>query len=490
MKIHTAEKYCRSLSELPSRSLIMKKRFRTLNTAVSIAMGVRTSRLSSIAVIGRDGDYAVDILSRVFFAAGVDVAVADPDTDTLSADAVSVNGVSIGNEEAAEILTVIRREAVKLGADDPEGMAGLTRFEVRLAFIMCACARHGVGNVILKIDTDKVISPFAALLPVPSCVLVTSADLNGVNVLRSLCGGQTHEIVCAPQNEDINRNIAALCAELNCRHNMVARSQLEMDDDGFVGTRFRYRGIEAVSKTCFSSTVGASAAAIETVRGLKNRGIGIGDERIARAISASSVHGRGSVLSIAPAVIGCVGSPENISGDTALAANIARVCLRRGAEANIILPTEIANRTVFAERMAELTGMGCSVGMIAVVGERQSISTEVFVDAEVSVDAEVLPRNLPGNLPVDLSAMKIVRCADADEAFSVLYAPRDGDGAGAKSDSNNKANSNSNSNANANANATTNICADACNTSQVTFVLGDRQLVERCAELSGKYGKR
>ncbi|MCQ2354766.1 MAG: hypothetical protein MJ102_06650 [Clostridia bacterium] len=449
MKIHTAEKYIRSLPTAPDRANVMRARIKALISASFRTLGLRVIRPTVIGIAGRESEYAADIVSRGLVMSGSVPAVADMDPEAALSTCLHVSGKAVGDDEAAELLTAIRKESMKLIASDPAAESGFTAFEIRMIFMYCACCRAGTTHVIVKLDTDKVTAFFSALLPKAKIMLLTPISQEGLAAVRAMCGLQTGEIISSPQNEETNRGVSALCADLNCSHNHVVRSQIEASASGVMNIAFTYKGIKTTARTCLASSVWSAAAALEVLKRTL-RAAHQNTEKIMASAVASSTKCRGTTLSISPAVIGVTVTPSQMAEDTNLRDDVSLICKNLGTCVNVIT----SNKTAGYAMQEEFSGAGSRISAvlaeIAGCGVRQ------------------------GKIIVTESP------EDEDKAMHLLFASGT-----EQTDSKNDTKSTSEAEITENMVERTGSRTE----DELTVVIGERELVCRIRDLAGKYGE-
>ena len=359
MKIHTAEKYIRSLPTAPDRANVMRARIKALISASFRTLGLRAIRPTVIGIAGRESEYAADIVSRGLVMSGSVPAVADMDPEAALSNCLHISGKALGDDEAAQLLTVIRKESMKLTVSDPAAVSGFTAFEIRQVFMYCACCRAGTSHVIVKLDTDKVTAFFSALLPKAKIMLLTPIGQEGLESVRAMCGQQTGEIISSPQIEETNRGVSALCADLNCSYNLVVRSQIEASASGVMNIAFKYKGIKTTARTCLASSVWSAAAALEVLKRTMRTAHENPEQIMASAVT-SSTKCRGKTLSISPAVIGITVTPSQIAEDTNLRDDVALICRNLGTTVNVIT----SNKTAESAVQSDISGAGSRISAV------------------------------------------------------------------------------------------------------------------------------
>lgn len=323
MKLHTAVKYLRSLSDAPDRDARSGERFRALCAALGEAYGVRLPSSSALAVCGRGSAYAASVLARAMRDSSLPCAVLTLTGAAETPDrALSLGPATASEEETAQVLGAARSSAGALRRADGTLFSPPTAAEVLFASLLTLTARHGISHLILDLGEERLPPHAAALLPKPAVLLITDTSPDAVSALRPLTeSGRTEEIIVTPQTEETIKTASELCAAVNCRMNVIIRSEIEAGPAALTGTPFSYRGFRAAADTQFLSPLGVSAAAAQAAAVLRRRGLGILPEAAAGALAATDTWGTGRLLALSPRIVtwlrevGEIRAPAVLAGD-------------------------------------------------------------------------------------------------------------------------------------------------------------------------------
>lgn len=373
MKLHTAEKYCRSLPEITGRSQLLPLRFSRLAAETESRLKIKIPTEIHIVIVGSGAEYAASIINAAIDPGNTGtVAMINTADNVPLNETVLVAGKPVPDDDVAKTVTAIRTAAKKLCADDPELYSDLTRFEVRFLTSLCLCAESGTVYTVIRTDTPMLRREYAAVLPRPATVLITGVTAADISSVKAFCGKRTSDVVSSPQTEETNRAVASLCADLNCRHNVIAKGQLLTGKISCTGIPFSYKGIEAVSRTCFTSLAGVAAAAASALKILSSDIPGLTAERISEAVCAVSGDPYGNIISLKPPVVCRTGSAFDIGTDSFLASDLEDIRNFFGAELVIVTDSDNEGHSVPGLHLDRFNGSENIADRIIVMNENGS----------------------------------------------------------------------------------------------------------------------
>lgn len=370
MKLHTAEKFCRSLPEIPGRSQLLSLRFSRLIAETECRLKIKIPTEIPLVIVGSGAEYAASIVNAAIDPGNTGTVAMINTADNIPLnETVLVAGKPVSGDDAAKTVAAIRTAAKKLCVDDPELYSELTRFEVRFLTSLCLCAESSTVYTVIRMDTPMLRREYAAVLPRPAMVLITGVTAADISSVKAFCGKRTADVVSSPQTEETNRAVASLCADLNCRHNVIAKGQLLTGKISCTGIPFSYRGIEAVARTCFTSLAGVAAAAASSLKILSAVIPGLTAERISEAVSSVSGDPYGNIISLKPPVVCRTGSAFNIGRDSFLASDLEDIRNFFGAELVIVTDSDNEGNAVSGLHPDRFTGAEKNADRIIVLNK-------------------------------------------------------------------------------------------------------------------------
>ncbi len=296
MKLHTANKYLSSLPDVAEKGL--GARFDALLEATCAALGIDVVSSALLAVSGKEYSYVCRAIASSLDHAGYGAALINLDPDAPAEELVKLAHVNVSDDDAAQVVTVIRRSAAALGITP-------TRVEAKLLCGLALCSRNGSKNIILGFDAARIPRAFCDILPLARTVVLLPSDA-GVSDSSAIVRKGVLEVISAPRGEDEYRVISSTCAKVNCRHSVIARTAIASLTLTYKGIEFSYREREYAMRGHSESLAIGAVAAILASCALGRRGFKINESDVAAILSDVSVDYGCKVESYNPCVIGLV----------------------------------------------------------------------------------------------------------------------------------------------------------------------------------------
>lgn len=277
-------------------------RFGTSRTrALLDALGSPDCGLRIVHVAGTNGKGSVcAMLSSVLVAAGYRTGVFTSPAVLFRNETVTVNGVPLADEDYARLSA--RVDAAASVLDDAP-----TPFERETALAFLAFEENGCRFAVTECglggrdDATNAVRG-KALSVITSVGLDHTRELGGTvaDVARAKAGIITGRAVCAPQNAEAAAVLYPLCTVAGAPESVVLTDE---------GTRFVYDGKEWTTSLCGAHQAVNAALVAEAVKALREQGVDIPDDALAKGLSDVVHHARFEVLNES----NIAKSPYNIS---------------------------------------------------------------------------------------------------------------------------------------------------------------------------------
>ena len=304
MKLHTASKYLLSLpreSEKGSRT-----RFASLRDAVFGAFGFDSTESVLLVALGEEHSYVCRAVSSSLMHAGYRVAVVNADPSRPAEEMVKVCGERLGDDAIAQVITEVRKAALALGVVP-------TAFEAGLISSLILCRLSECKNVLLGLDPSSVLKEDCGLVPFSKTVVLLSSEA-GVASGRAAVRRGTLEVISAPQGEDEYRSASSICAAVNCRHSVIAKGIVKLQNFSYKGILFSYKDHEYLMSGHAESMLMNAAAAVQAVRALERQGLNVSESDAQAALPGVTQECGCKVISYNPCVISAVCRSDGQSG--------------------------------------------------------------------------------------------------------------------------------------------------------------------------------
>ncbi len=334
MKIHTVRKYLASLPAEPGVGMALRVR-KIFEAACALCReDYSFPRSSVVTAVGKDAEYSVSIPALALTAPnGTTSALIIIDRVFDPVLGLKIDGETVREDKISRAFGDVR---CVCAADD--AFVGATAFEVSVAAVLLVCARERADKLFFCFR-ENVAAEFALIIPQSAILLLGASNADDMALFSALMRRGVREVVSAPQSAEIYRTLTGLCAEVNCRLDTVVRSEINVEERGFSGISFSYRGISAFAPVHFDFMLPAAVAGIECCRAAGGLGELIDGEREKRAIADLSPSGRADVISYSPLVIRL-----SARGGRAEACEVREICefvAARGASAEIFLQPDV-----------------------------------------------------------------------------------------------------------------------------------------------------
>jgi hypothetical protein len=304
MKLHTASKYLLSLPKEAEKG--SRARFSSLRDAVFCAFGFDPTDSVLLAALGEEHSYVCRAVSSSLMHAGYRVAVVNADPLCPPEEMVKVCGERVGDDVISEVITEVRKSAKSLGVVP-------TAFEAGLICRLVLCRLSECKNVILGLDPAAVPKEDCALVPFSKTVVLLPSEM-GVAGGRAAVRRGTLEVISAPRGEDEYRSASAICAAVNCRHSVIAKGIVKLQNFSYKGILFSYKDHEYLLSGHSESMLMNASAAVQAVRSLERQGLNVSEADVQATLPDIVSECGCKVVSYNPCVISAVCRSDGQAG--------------------------------------------------------------------------------------------------------------------------------------------------------------------------------
>lgn len=293
MKLHTANKYLSSLPTEAGKGL--RARFDALCKNVFSALELEVPTSAVLAVVGEEYSYTCRAVASAMEHAGHRVAIVALSSDSPAEALVKIGKKSVADDTVAEAVTELRRAASALGVIP-------TQTEARIVCSLALCGLMGCKNIIFGFDTPQISRAFYELLPLARVVAILPSEAGAADSCAIVRRG-VQEVVSVLHGEDEYRAVSAVCASVNCRHNVVSASAISSQILTYKGIEFSFKDHRYALRGHSLGMVTSACAAVLVICALKRRGMNISEADIEATLpSVVSEHGC-TIVSYNPCII-------------------------------------------------------------------------------------------------------------------------------------------------------------------------------------------
>ncbi len=245
---------------------------------------------------------------------------------------MTIDGVEIGEEDAAKAATCVRKAADQMAA---EGYQAASAYEVTCALAFLYFAEMGCDLVIAEVGLGGRLDA-TNVIPTPLLAMITSISYDHMEILGSTLeeiaaekGGiikDGGEVLLYPQGEAVTNVICGLCHEHQAELLIPSEAEpgeIVRDEDGYpLAQRFFFEGEVYETALLGSYQIKNASMAIRAAKRLGEKGFLIETEAIKRGIRSMRWMGRFELLQTKPCVI--VDGSHNVDGAGMLRDNLTR----------------------------------------------------------------------------------------------------------------------------------------------------------------------
>lgn len=223
-------------------------------------------------------------------------------------DCIQIHGKPIAWDDFAESVGTVYRllkQNQKCSDPTPQAPTELTAHEILLCAAVLAFRKHGCRLCIIA--NEAIANDPSRILPVPlAAVICGNLPCDRPQELQAVCSYLTRgiqEIVCAPQNRESYRILSQICAKINCRLNIPAKPQVEVQSTSLRGSEFCYRQKPYQIRLCGQFQILNAALALETADMLTRHGFPLSERQLAEGLRRVRLSSQFECLSVAPTFI-------------------------------------------------------------------------------------------------------------------------------------------------------------------------------------------
>lgn len=287
-------------------------------TKLLTKLGSPHDKLKFVHIAGTNGKGTVTkTISEILQCQGYKVGMYSSPFIYKFNERIMINSIEIADDELAEITEIVKEKCDEMVG---EGDTHPTEFEIVTAIGMVYFARQKCDYVVLEVGLGGRLDATNAINNPLACV-ITYIDYDHMeylgNSLSEIAGekcGIIKDGAPVISYPDQHRKVFEVIEKVSLeRKSTLYKAQRpQITESGLFGSRFTYDGKTFSTKLIGEHMTKNVATALECVKVLKEKGVEISDDAIARGVSQVMWQGRFEIISDNPLFI--IDGAHNISG--------------------------------------------------------------------------------------------------------------------------------------------------------------------------------